>query len=76
MAKLRKNEEAAHWVGQVLENRPSDFLRQSACCELASVCRKLGRLADAQKMLDELKQMKEQPRLGIGSFKEAAARPD
>jgi Tfp pilus assembly protein PilF len=61
LAKLGKNDEAAHWLEQVLDHSPSDFIRQSDYYELGRVYQKLGRRADSQKMLDELKQMKSQP---------------
>jgi tetratricopeptide (TPR) repeat protein len=60
LAKLGKNEEAAHWLEQVLENSPSDFILQSDCYELGRIYQKLGRSADAHKMLDELKKLKSQ----------------
>ncbi len=61
LAKMGKNEEAVHWLEQVLENQPTDFIRQSDYYELGRIYQKLGRRADSQKMLDALKKMKEHP---------------
>ena len=61
LAKLGKNEDAAHWLEQALDNHPSDFIRQSDYYELGRVYQKLGRHEDSHKMLDALKKMKEHP---------------
>jgi tetratricopeptide (TPR) repeat protein len=60
LAKLGRNEEAAHWLEQALESSPSPFIRQSDYYELGRVYLRLNRRADSEKMLSALKAMKEQ----------------
>ncbi len=55
-----KNQEAVQWLERVLQNSPSDFIRQSDYYELARVYQKLNRKADAQHALEELKKLKAQ----------------
>lgn len=60
LSKLGENEEAATWLERALSNAPSEFILQSDYYELARVYQKLGRKADSQNALDELKKLKAQ----------------
>jgi tetratricopeptide (TPR) repeat protein len=60
LSKLGENGEAATWLERVLSNAPSEFILQSDYYELVRVYQKIGRTADSQHALDELKKLKTQ----------------
>jgi len=60
LSKLGKNEEAAKWLEQVLENSPSDLIKQRDYYELVRVYQKLNRKADSDRALEELRKLKAQ----------------
>jgi tetratricopeptide (TPR) repeat protein len=60
LSKLGQNEEAATWLERVLSNSPSGFILQSDYYELVRVYQRLGRKADSDRALDELKKLKAQ----------------
>jgi superkiller protein 3 len=58
LAKLGRDKEAAEWLERALASSPSDLIRQRDDYELVRVYERLGRKADSQRALDELKQLK------------------
>jgi superkiller protein 3 len=59
-SKLGKNDDAVKWLERVLENSPSDLIRQRDYYELVRVYQKLNRKADSERALEQLKKLKVQ----------------
>ena len=60
LSKLGKNDDAAKWLERVLENSPSDLIKQRDYYELVRVYQRLNRKADSDRALEELKKLKAQ----------------
>jgi len=58
LAKLGRDEDAARWLERSLASSPSDLIRQRDYYDLVRVYQRLGRKADSQRALDELKKLK------------------
>lgn len=58
LAKLGRDKEAAEWLERALASSPSDLVRQRDDYELVRVYQRLGRKADSQRALEELKRLK------------------
>jgi tetratricopeptide (TPR) repeat protein len=76
LAELGQNAEAAQWLEKALANQPSAFIQQGAWYQLARLYPKLGRKADAQHALDQLKQLlAQQQKQKEVTAKQAAGQP-
>ena len=58
LSKLGRDHEAVGWLERSLASSPSDLIRQRADFELVRVYQRLGRKADSQRALEELKKLK------------------
>jgi tetratricopeptide (TPR) repeat protein len=58
LSKLGRDAEAAEWLERSLASSPSDLIRQRDDYELGRVYQRLGRKADSQRVLEELKRLK------------------
>ena len=67
LSKLGQNQEAGEWLEKSLAAKPSDFIKQSAYYELARVYQKLNRKEDSQRVLEELKRLKDEAAKGISN---------
>lgn len=58
VAELGQNEEAPHWLELALQSSPSSFIEQSAYYQIVRVYQKLNRKREAERALNQLKQLK------------------